>query len=250
MPQIQVPEDSPPTPGGLSKRTLLIGAAILGGGVGLVFLVSRLGKGNVNASTNQATTSAPDTSALGIGYQNLATQLLGFRGDVSVAQAQTNADLGTLNDSITAATSATQAGNSDLLSALGAESTSRAMSDQTLYGMLASYFAGVGQQFGSVQQQVAGVGQQVGAVGQQVSGVGQQVGAVGQQVSGVGQQVGNLDQRVIGISQQVGQLQQRGAGGATLRDSVLAAFDGGLGDGAEGLARLSAGPVRIVSRAA
>jgi phage-related protein len=236
MPNIQVPEDSSPAPGGLSKRTLLIGAAILGGGVGLVFLVSRLGKGNVNASTNQPTTSAPDTSALGIGYQNLATQLLGFRGDMSVAQAQTNADLGTLNDSITAATSATQAGNTDLLSALGAESTRRALSDDTLYGMLASYFAGVGQQFGSVQQQVAGVGQQVGAVGQQVAGV--------------GQQVGNLDQRVIGISQQVGQLQQAGAGGATLRDSVLAAFDGGLGDGAEGLARLSAGPVRIVSRAA
>jgi hypothetical protein len=237
VPQIQVPDDSSPAPGGLSKRTLLIGAAILGGGVGLVLLVSRLShKSNVNASTNQATTTAPDTSALGIGYQNLATQLLGFRGDVSVAQAQTNANLSTLNDSITAATSATQAGNTDLLSALGAESTSRAMSDQTLYGMLASYFAGVGQQFGSVQQQVAGVGQQVGAVGQQVSGV--------------GQQVGNLDQRVIGISQQVGQLQQAGAGGATLRDSVLAAFDGGLGDGAEGLARLSAGPVRIVSRAA
>lgn len=96
---------SPPSPGGIDKRTLLIGAVLIGGVVGAFVLFSRKSQPSDTAE-NKAQTSAPDATTLGLAYQNLATQLLGFRGDASVASA------------------GLQQGQSDILSAVGSGNTS------------------------------------------------------------------------------------------------------------------------------
>jgi hypothetical protein len=225
--------------GGISRKQVLIGAAVLGGGVGLVILLARM---RANASghptENQAQTSAPQAGALDVAYQNLATQLLGLRGDLSVA----NADLGQ--------------GQADLVSAFGNEAAARAASDDTLVGMLTGWFSGVNthidQSAGNVINAVNSSGTNViGAINSsgeniiagQNSSASNVISAVNSSGSNVLQGINSSATHVIEAVHQGPQ----GAGGATLHDAILAAFDGGVGDAAEGMRRMSAGPVRVVS---
>lgn len=249
----ELPQQSSP----FNRRNLLIGAAVLGGAVGLVILIARMRSGT--PAENQAQTSAPKAGALDIAYQNLAEQLLGLRGDLSVA----NADLAS--------------GQQDLLTAVGQEAADRATSDQTLFGMLSQWFTDSGSQLAAVQNGIGNVqasvdanrtalggisGQITGTSGQlqQISGalggVQNQLSATGNTVSantaalqliGLRQYYGNQYDPLSGATSLTGRSPDRGAGGATLRDAILATFDGGYGDASDGLRRLSAGPVRVMN---
>lgn len=234
--------------GGISRKQVLIGAAVLGGGIGLVILLARM---RANASghpaENQAQTSAPQAGALDVAYQNLATQLLGLRGDLSVA----NADLGQ--------------GQADLVSAFGNEAAARAASDDTLVGMLTGWFSGVNthidQSAGNVINAVNSSGTNV--IAHQDSSANNVIGAINSSGSNIIGAINSSASNVIagqnssasnvlqGINSSathvIEAVNQRGAGGATLHDAILAAFDGGVGDAAEGMRRMSAGPVRVVS---
>lgn len=243
---------------GFDKRKLLIGAVVIGGGIGLVVFLMRRNAGV--PTENQPQTGAPAAGALDIAYQNLATQLLGLRGDISVA----NADLAT--------------GQQDALSAIGSEAANRATSDQTLFGMLSQWFATSGKQLADVQSgvsstqaQVGQIGSGIGALQSSVTGLSGEIGGVSGQVAGVSGQVGGVSGQVTGAQASLSQLSQAvgantgqlqtiavrqyygvagngtGAGGALVRDSIMAAFDGGIGDGADAMRLMSAGPVRQVS---
>lgn len=130
----------PPAGGGLNKRTLLIGAVLIGGVAGAFILFTRKSNPSDTAE-NKAQTGVPTTSTDGLAYQNLAEQLLGFRGDVSVA----NANL--------------QQGEQDILSAVGSESAARAASDTSLSTGLAALLTSLL----GVKSDVAAVGTTVGS---------------------------------------------------------------------------------------
>lgn len=108
---VDVGESSPA--GGLDKQKLLIGAIVIGGGIGLFVFLRRKSATPSDTAENKAQTTVPQNT-LTLAYQNLAEQLLGFRGDVSVS----NANL--------------QQGEQDILSQMGSESASRMSSDQNL----------------------------------------------------------------------------------------------------------------------
>jgi len=103
--------DSPPVAGGFfsNKRNVLIAAGILGGGAGLVFLLSRRG-----ASAPDPSQTTKGATAQDIAWGNLANQLLGFRGDVSVAMAKQSDQQHDLLDQFLTESQARQASDSQL----------------------------------------------------------------------------------------------------------------------------------------
>lgn len=79
-------------PGGLSKRTLLIGAIAIGGVAGLfIFLSNRASKGTADTGTPEGTGTF-DAGAVTLA--SLANQVLQFRGEQSMANADLTAQIG------------------------------------------------------------------------------------------------------------------------------------------------------------
>lgn len=244
MVEVGVP---PPAGGGIDKRTLLIGAVIIGGAIGAFMLVARKTSPSASAE-NKAQTDVPDQTTLGLAYQNLATQLLGFRGDVSVANAKLDQ------------------GQQDILSAVGTESADRAASDVSLTSMLTAAFSGVNASQGNISQQIADalasiLGGQSALSAQNAAGfsaLGTQSNnefnalANGQAILSAqsNDQFNALAQGQANLGNQTNDefnaLAARGAGGATPRQAILAAF-GAEDDAHFYLAHMSAGPVRTLT---
>jgi hypothetical protein len=198
--------------GGFSKRQLLIGAVVIGGGIGLiVFLMKR--SSAAPSGENTATTSAPQAGALDVAYQNLATQLLGFRGDVSVANANLNQ------------------GQQDLLSAIGQESADRANSDSTLTGFLTANF---GQIVTNQDRALTSILDTQNQVNNNANVLGSDIRSVGEKVATSGTPAN--------------QAPLQGAGGATIQDSIRASFEGYMDDASWAHRALSAGPVRTITQ--
>lgn len=232
--------------GGFSKKQLLIGALVIGGGIGAIMLISRMGAGGDETSEQ----SAPKAGALDIAYQNLAEQLLGLRGDFSVA----NADLA--------------GGLQDLLSRLVSESAERARNDATLRGQLDYTINNVTAT--ADRQDFIGYLNQLETQAQQALTLGIDPTRVWQQFSETRAWLSDYYNTPItertqerfaggpqGRLERFRQTYQRsgpppGAGGFSLRDAVeaasLAGNDGGWGDGFEGLRRVSSGPVYRLPR--
>ena len=183
----------PPTGGGIDKRTLLIGAVLIGGTIGAFMLFSRKSQPS-DAAENKAQTSAGN-SASDLAYQNLATQLLGFRGDVSVANAKLDQ------------------GEQDIISLLGEASAQRAASDNFL-------------------------GSSIAALNTQIGAANVSLSVLGGADPSIGEQFLELHPELNPPASTT-----NGAGGATPRDAILAAF-GAEDDGGYYTARMSAGPVR------
>jgi len=121
--------------GGIDKRTLLIGAVIIGGAIGAFVLISR----KTSAPSASTENKPQDADTLGLAYQNLATQLLGFRGDVSVANAKLDQ------------------GQQDTLTAIGNESAARASSDADLMSQIANllqYSRGINSNLTAAQNDI------------------------------------------------------------------------------------------------
>jgi hypothetical protein len=181
-----------PAPGGIDKRTLLVGAVLLGGAIGAFMLVNRRMSAS-DTSENKAQTDVPVNN---MAYQNLAEQLLGFRGDVSVA----NANLASQQQ--------------DLLSAMGAESASR-MRDSNLLQ------ASIWQTF-------------IRATNPNVSW---------DFLMNQNPYLPHDPHHPYTIPIPTDPTTEEGAGGATPRDAILAAF-GAEDDSSYYLAHMSSGPVR------
>lgn len=224
---VDVGEVSPPS-GGMSKRTLLIGAVVIGGAAGLFILISRHAQGESGVpSEDQAQTSAPKAGALDLAYQNLATQLLGFRGDVSVA----NANLAS--------------GQQDLLSAFGNESANRARQD----AILANQVGNIGNAAASRQRETMSALWNLWTSQHNPSLTWADLYALNPYVDHPVADSTDPNKKGFGTTPETKTTNQ-GAGGANAFDVSEAQHDAGFGDGNEGLRRLSAGPVRVISRGA
>lgn len=104
--------DNPPSAGGFfsNKRNVLIVAGLVGAGAGLVFLLSRKAGGNPDPSQTSEGANAQD-----IAWGNLANQLLGFRGDVSVAMAKQSDEYQDLLDQFMLESQSRQSSDGQLL---------------------------------------------------------------------------------------------------------------------------------------
>ncbi len=204
---VGIGEDAPQS-GGIDKRTLLIGAAIIGGGIGVFMLISRRSQPSDSAE-NKAQTTVPQNT-LTLAYQNLAEQLLGFRGDVSVA----NANL--------------EQQQQDLLSMIGAESASRLTSDQRMQASIWQVFY--------KQTYPNATWDDLVKNNPYLKGLDVSANSESDTTSANGASVSPAQQNT-----------NPGAGGATPRDAILAAF-GVEDDSGYYLAHMSAGPVRHISQ--
>lgn len=273
--------DQPQSRQMFSKRNVLIGALAIGAIVGLIVLLKRNATGGGGGGT--ATTGTGDITPIAL--QNIATQLLQFRGDVSVA-------------------------NADLLDKMAKEATARQESDATTRGMIGNeteraskasdlllqvfgiqsaagqynassenygwgmYFKALEGDYAGraainearvpdLERQAAGLGSltanynadltqyrqrwpsQTGVTARVGTGEGIFTGTepTNPRLPRIGTREGIFTTGVEPINMQVAM----GAGGIDLRDVILAAFDAGNGDGSEGYAKMSSGPVRYVA---
>lgn len=210
--------ESPPV-GGLDKQKLLIGALVIGGGIGLFVFLRRKSAAPSDTAENKAQTDIlPNT--LTLAYQNLAEQLLGFRGDVSVA----NANMAQ--------------GEQDILSSIGTESANRASSDQNL-------MAAIWQTFVRASNPNADWDYLMNQNPYLAHDPNAPYVAPGTVASTPGNSP-YLPAPPIQSGSPVNPAPTGGAGGATPRDAILAAI-GANDDGDYYMAHLSSGPVRHVS---
>lgn len=221
--------------GGINKRTLLIGAAILGGGVGLVLLISRMNSGAGDETTEQSDT--PRASINDLAYQNLATQLLGMRGDTSVWQAdlldKLNANQEDTSSQLAENQAAAQSWYQNLWRAIGGVANNQEASAAT--PQLAAHIYLQNRATTLFQQ-----GVDTAKVNEFVNtGLADIRNWQGGDPASL---MGPITQRFDAI--RPAPPAQSGAGGLMMRDAILAAFDGGMGDAAEARRRMSAGPVR------
>lgn len=189
--------------GGISKQSLLIGALVIGGGIGLVVFLSRKASAPSANAENKAQVDVPVNN---MAYQNLAEQLLGFRGDVSVA----NANLAQ--------------GEQDILSQLGAESASRIRASNLLQASVWQTFVRASDPTASWDYLM----NQNPYLPQDPS----HPYTLTDNSGGDGASTSPANPASVG------------AGGATPHDAILAAFGANDDDADYYLARMSAGPVR------
>lgn len=244
MVEVGVP---PPAGGGIDKRTLLIAAILIGGVAGAFILFSRKSQPS-DTTENKAQTSGND--AMSLAYQNLATQLLGFRGDVSVANAtlaqgqeDIKAGQGGFTDLLNSLFGTLNPSQQDTLTAIGNESAARAASDTNLNSQLAAWFA---QVFSGQTATNAQINSAFTALSGQTNDV---FNALAQGQANLGAQTNDefnaLAQGQANLARQANDEfnARQGAGGATPRQAILAAI-GAEDDGGQYRAMMSSGPVR------
>jgi hypothetical protein len=236
-----------------SKRNLLIGALAIGAIVGLIVLVKRNATGGGQAAASGTGDITP------IALQNIATQLLQFRGDVSVA-------------------------NADMLDKMAKEATARQESDATTQGMIRNESTRASSASDLVMQlfgiQAAGEQYQnssdnygwgmyfkalEGDYASRAAINDARVRDLENQARGIGSLSANYNTSLAQYRQQwpsqsgppeatrevfatpFTQQVSIGAGGIDLRDVIIASLDAGNGDGSEGYAKMSSGPVRYLA---
>lgn len=236
--------------GGMSKRTLILGAIGIGGAIGLFFFLSRKASAPVTNASGIGPASASSQTDLQLG--NIANQLLAFRGESSQSFADTldllssNAATATQRD--TAMTSLINTGFGGLGSQLTGVGSSINQANDSL-GWLSQYTKQADSTLAELYRQASVNSDQSFIDRLRIYAILRQSGATDPALAWLAQQGAAATSPLNGTPDGTpANLQVPvGAGGIDLSDALRTlTYDGGIGDGSYHLGVMSDGPVRII----
>jgi hypothetical protein len=215
-----------PSTGGFfsDRKNVLIAAGLLGAGAGLIFLLARR---NSTPSEDETTRTGAAADATDIQLGNLASQLLGFRGDWSVSAAAMSANIA--KNSVDNQTNF--AALQDLVKGYG---DAGAADVGNLYRTVVQYGNYQNAEEAKTQQLLTFFGNR-GATAQQLANLDNTVRMVG---------ADNAAASLYWASRQ--STVPTGAGGSSFRDVLWNTFDTSQGQASEARAAVASGPVRYM----